>query len=471
MKIKYKLSMFKMTIFQKLLIGIIGMLMLNTIMTVVAIVSINKLESTSKIMLKESANYNNLHNLKLNFNQLLMPANDYLIHGNVIEFSNFERIDSITKEKIKMCNTFSKGQFGKDFMRNIENRFSEVETYSRVIFNFKKPVGNKEGAILMEQMDEITDEVTKEINSLLIISSKNMDYYINTNQATNIKASRIIIFVGLFIMICLVVGGFFYVQEITKPIENLSLTVKRVSSGDLSSKADVNTRTRDEIDDFAKLFNNMIGSLEKTTISRDYFNNILNRMADTLIITDINDKILIANQAALDLLEYKEEELLGKSIEIILSKRDENGVMVSLDYASKSIDEESQNIYKIYYSNSNRAIPVSFSKSFIYDEKNKKKGIFYIAFHATEEHQEGQESLTQTSESEKNIKIVGDIPLTNRELEIIKLIIGGLSNRDIADKLFISIRTVETHRKNIMQKLHTKNIIDLVHYATQNGII
>lgn len=61
--------------------------------------------------------------------------------------------------------------------------------------------------------------------------------------------------------------------------------------------------------------------------------------------------------------------------------------------------------------------------------------------------------------------------LTQRELEILKLIVEGNSNKDIADKLFISVRTVETHRTNIMHKLEMNSIIDLVKFAIKKKLI
>lgn len=61
--------------------------------------------------------------------------------------------------------------------------------------------------------------------------------------------------------------------------------------------------------------------------------------------------------------------------------------------------------------------------------------------------------------------------LTKRELEILKELIDGLSNKQIASKLFISIRTVDTHRSNIMNKLEVKNTAALVKYALQNKLI
>jgi DNA-binding NarL/FixJ family response regulator len=60
--------------------------------------------------------------------------------------------------------------------------------------------------------------------------------------------------------------------------------------------------------------------------------------------------------------------------------------------------------------------------------------------------------------------------LSEREVEIIQLFTDGLSYAEIADKLCISKRTVETHKKNIMQKLELKTTVDLVKYAMINGI-
>jgi len=61
--------------------------------------------------------------------------------------------------------------------------------------------------------------------------------------------------------------------------------------------------------------------------------------------------------------------------------------------------------------------------------------------------------------------------LTERETEIIKLIAEGFSNKEIGSKLFISHRTVDTHRTNLMKKLDVSNIAGLISYAIRNGIV
>ena len=61
--------------------------------------------------------------------------------------------------------------------------------------------------------------------------------------------------------------------------------------------------------------------------------------------------------------------------------------------------------------------------------------------------------------------------LTQREREILNLIAKELRNDEIAEKLFISERTVETHRRNIFTKTKTKSIVGLIKYAMGNGMI
>jgi len=63
------------------------------------------------------------------------------------------------------------------------------------------------------------------------------------------------------------------------------------------------------------------------------------------------------------------------------------------------------------------------------------------------------------------------VHLTPREIEIIALIAKEYSNAKIGETLFISERTVETHRKNIFRKTGTKSVLGLVKYANENKLI
>lgn len=59
--------------------------------------------------------------------------------------------------------------------------------------------------------------------------------------------------------------------------------------------------------------------------------------------------------------------------------------------------------------------------------------------------------------------------LTNREREILKLLADGKSSKEIGELLFISLRTVQNHRANILKKLNVKRTTDLIKYALQKG--
>lgn len=83
--------------------------------------------------------------------------------------------------------------------------------------------------------------------------------------------------------------------------------------------------------------------------------------------------------------------------------------------------------------------------------------------------QEIMEGLIKNINRKKVIKQGTD--LTEREVEILYHICKGLSNQEIADQLFLSKRTVDKHRENLLLKTGSKNTASLVIYAIKNGVI
>jgi two-component system, NarL family, nitrate/nitrite response regulator NarL len=93
-------------------------------------------------------------------------------------------------------------------------------------------------------------------------------------------------------------------------------------------------------------------------------------------------------------------------------------------------------------------------------EKIAKGGIYF-----------SDEVIEELQKSDKRTREVEKTHLTNREIEIIRLIEKEYSNKQIADELFISERTVETHRKNIFRKTGTNSVIGLVKFAYEHKLI
>ena len=81
------------------------------------------------------------------------------------------------------------------------------------------------------------------------------------------------------------------------------------------------------------------------------------------------------------------------------------------------------------------------------------------------------DNLVQVGKGDERRSPLEIDPLTTREREVVKLIAEGRSSKEIADLLCISVRTVDNHRANIMEKLNVKKATDLVKYAIQKGYI
>lgn len=86
--------------------------------------------------------------------------------------------------------------------------------------------------------------------------------------------------------------------------------------------------------------------------------------------------------------------------------------------------------------------------------------------------QDVESSLNEQSETHNHKTDVLTIAqLTEREIEILKLVSLGKTNKEIGESLFISHRTVDTHRTNLMKKLDINNVAGLIRFAFKNGLI
>ncbi|MFD1671890.1 response regulator [Agrilactobacillus yilanensis] len=83
--------------------------------------------------------------------------------------------------------------------------------------------------------------------------------------------------------------------------------------------------------------------------------------------------------------------------------------------------------------------------------------------------EESAEAINSVGETDLNLKEYNN--LSNREKEVLPLVALGYSNKEIAQQLFISVKTVEAHKANIMKKLKTKNRAELIQYAIHHHLI
>lgn len=113
---------------------------------------------------------------------------------------------------------------------------------------------------------------------------------------------------------------------------------------------------------------------------------------------------------------------------------------------------------------------IGWAKAFNRDNQNKVKELLCVDVDMSPQ----MNTETQLIEALKeNLKLKNKLllkSLRKRELEVLALICKGMSTKSIADKLFLSLHTVTTHRRNIQKKLGTTNVADLVSLAKEAGL-
>ena len=210
----------------------------------------------------------------------------------------------------------------------------------------------------------------------------------------------------------------------------------------------------------------------------------------TICITD--DHKIVAEGIASFLIGNEQYELVGRSTsgnELLnkLKKRQPNIILLDIKMPglsgiqlAKIITKEYPKIKILFLSSNNDKESL--------DEAIKAGGVGYLSKDIEEKEfllaldkiMSGENyfstGIQQTLFNDYTNKTKSDIEfhdkkISTREIDVIKLIAEGLNHKEIAEKLFISVRTVESHKKNILTKLDLKTTVDIVKYAILNGLV
>ncbi|MEE8539311.1 MAG: EAL domain-containing protein [Woeseiaceae bacterium] len=145
------------------------------------------------------------------------------------------------------------------------------------------------------------------------------------------------------------------VENQTARVRALKVQAEKLSDADFGEPLQV--LHGDELGDLAEVFNEMREKLKRTTISRDYVDNVLSSMNETIIVTSADGTIKKINDATARMLNYTEEELLGQPLDLIVDKRKSR--VLEADVPS-GIPREAFLLTK-----SGESVPVSYTASHI----------------------------------------------------------------------------------------------------------
>lgn len=183
-----------------------------------------------------------------------------------------------------------------------------------------------------------------------------------------------LIIIIVMIVISFVIGAALFIsRSISIPIRALQKGTEIISAGDLTYK--IRVQERSEIGQLADSFNKMTRDLQKITVSKDYVDNIIESMADILIVADPDTMIRTVNIATVKLLGYREDELIGKPINMIFAEEDSTRSGIE-DLLEKGFISGAE---RTYLSKDDRKIFVLFSGSVMMDDYGNVQGIVCVA--------------------------------------------------------------------------------------------
>ncbi|MBZ5638061.1 MAG: PAS domain S-box protein [Acidobacteriia bacterium] len=185
-----------------------------------------------------------------------------------------------------------------------------------------------------------------------------------------------LVFAASIVLISVI--AYYLARYLSGPIIELAAAASRIARGERS--AQVRVKATGEVQMLVDSFNRMAEDLEKTTVSRDYVDNIINNMVDTLIVASPDGRIIRLNAAVCVLLGYDEEELVGRPLDLVIDHVPGTGENL-VDELVKETIYSGERFYRV---KGGGRVPVLFSSSVMYDAQRKAAGIVCVAQDITE---------------------------------------------------------------------------------------
>jgi PAS domain S-box-containing protein len=252
--------------------------------------------------------------------QLRRQEKDYLLRGDEKYLEDIRnQIITLRKEILKIPS------------RKATKISEELTTYENAFGKFvmlQKKVGRTDDEGLQGQFNEVIERMETVVGQIMTESKSDYE-----RAKVDFRLTSLIIYV-----LGIAVGStvyYFFARSISLKLIALKNGVLRVGKGQLDTKVPV--ITKDEIGIVAEAFNKMMTDLQQVTVSKNYVDKIIESMADMLIVINSERLIERVNQAALYLLGYEEEELIGKQLDVILDVSNTDNVFIDEIIRTKSV--------------------------------------------------------------------------------------------------------------------------------------
>ena len=372
--------------------------------------------NTSNDLVIEYNELDAVQELKFSISQLLFAPSSYANYGNRADYDYFKIQIHKAENDLHVCVKVLTSSHDLELLQEFKNMIRRVDSLGTRMFQLDHPEEKEKINSLLAILNAEIDDGIVRVDLLLTETKEEIDEYISINN-TIIKHSTItILSIGLIIALIILVGGWIFINSLTKPIKELVTTTNKISQGERSAKVNINTK--DEFHTLAESFNKMVDNLEETMISKNYFNNILKNMFDALIVTNDQLAIQSVNMAACDMLGYEKAELAGQDIRILLDSND--GSIPAMKNNDIDLKRQVFQINNMEYllSKTGRKVPALLSCSALKNQHKEMEGLIVVGHDLTEkkaieeklEHTRKQRQIDiNEAQEEERLRIATDL--------------------------------------------------------------
>lgn len=377
-----------------------GLVILIFILSIAIVggICISLLKRTSNKVFTEYIELDAMQEIKIELYHVIIYLDKFILIGDATSRIDFENSMLNCHTQLQHCNEVLTHRHDRTQLDIITANISNMDSLKTVLFSTTQ--------ISSEEIDQIHSEIIQAVNEATFASEEilqetkfEIEEYIIINN-TAVKHSTITIAsIALLLLVIVMVGGIVFIKKITTPISKLVASTKKVRKGKLNTTVEI--KAKNEFQTLAESFNEMTSALEKTTISRNYYDSILKNMIEPLIVTDSKGKIKTINHIALQLLQYIPENIKESPIDKIFYST--SGSAESLSFFNELKKSPISNSIKTFLTSSGKQIPVQVSTSTL-SSKNHGRFRYIIVAHDLREKIESENKL-EKERNEKQIAI------------------------------------------------------------------
>jgi len=308
----------KLTIRKKLFISGAIVVFFIILISITGVTCVQILKRNSNLIAVEYLELECIQDIRFSISLVNTPISEFIIENDPKHHKDFIEKISDAKAQIQSCKTVLSERHSKGILQKIGNYISEVDSIGRELFKIDEARISSKRLILTSQINNKLEKSLDGILELQEETKNELNKYVKINETALLHSTMTIISFGIILTLVVLSGGLIFIKSLNSPIAHLMGTIVQVSKGNLEAK--VKVTSRDELGLLAGAFNEMLERIEKVTVSRNYYDNILNSMFNGLIVTDNVGKITSLNESASRFLGKTNDSMLGSSVKKLFNE-------------------------------------------------------------------------------------------------------------------------------------------------------